>query len=366
MWIEKTRNGKYKLCERYVDPMTAKTRKASITIDKDTKAYRKAAEEALRAKIEELTAVKQDEDLTLKEISKKYIEHQRISTKPGTYNRDKIMIGKVTEAIGEDVLASRLTARYIDEKLHATKKENVGLNTYLKQFKRMMRWAYRMEYVNDISYLERLPAYPDPEKRLRIEEKFLSSDELKKLLDGMSVTKWNLFTQFLALSGLRIGEAMALNDSDVGDSIIVNKTVNPIDHALSMSAKTDAGNREVFVQDELRTVIRKIRKYVREEKMRYGHRSKLFFPGDDGNAIQYDAYRKYLRENTARLIGRPLTPHALRHTHVSLLAEAGVSLDAISRRVGHEDSKITKEIYLHITERQKEKDNAQIKGVSLL
>lgn len=366
MFIEKRANGKYRAGMYYDDPMTGKRRKVSITIDSDTKAARKAAYDALRDKIAELSYVKKDEEITLKEISEKYTEHQKASTKAGTYRRDKIMIRKVVDTLGEDVLANKLTARYVDQKLRATGKENVGLNTYLNQFKRMMRWAYRMEYVDDIAFLDRLPAYPDPEKKLRIEEKFLSSDELKKLLEGMTVTKWKLLTQFLALSGLRIGEAMGLNDTDVTDVIVINKTFHPYDRTLSLSAKTDAGNREVFVQDELKEVIRQIRAYIRKEKIQYGHRSKLFFPGIDGEPIQYPAYNKYLRENTERIIGRPLTPHALRHTHVSLLAESGVSLDAISRRVGHEDSRITKEIYLHITEKQKQKDNEEIKQIKIL
>lgn len=366
MWIVQTPSGKYKARERYTDPMTGKKKILTITIDKDTKAARKAAESVLRAKIEELSDRKQDDRITLFEISEKYTEHQKISTKTGTYRRDKIMIAKVVEAIGPDVVANKLTARFVDQKLRATGKDNVGLNTYLNQFKRMMRWAYRMEYVDDISYLDRLPAYPDREKKLRIEEKFMSSDELREVLDGMTVTRWKLLTQFLALSGLRIGEAMALNDSDVTDVIVVSKTFHPYDRTMSTNAKTDAGNREVFIQDELKTVVRDIRAYIRKEKIQYGHRSKLFFPGTDGEPIQYPAYNKYLKENTQRIIGRALTPHALRHTHVSLLAEAGVPLDAISRRVGHEDSRITKEIYLHITEKQKEKDNEQIRKISIL
>lgn len=50
-----------------------------------------------------------------------------------------------------------------------------------------------------------------------------------------------------------------------------------------------------------------------------------------------------------------ITPHNLRHTHVSLLLEAGVPLKEVSERVGHKDSKITMEIYAHISEEQEEK-----------
>ena len=56
----------------------------------------------------------------------------------------------------------------------------------------------------------------------------------------------------------------------------------------------------------------------------------------------------------------------MRHTHVALMAENGVSLDAISRRLGHENSKITKDIYFHVTKKMKEQDNAQFQKVNIL
>lgn len=42
-----------------------------------------------------------------------------------------------------------------------------------------------------------------------------------------------------------------------------------------------------------------------------------------------------------------------RHTHISLLAEAGASLEKIMDRVGHVDDSTTKNIYLHITKDMK-------------
>jgi integrase len=48
-----------------------------------------------------------------------------------------------------------------------------------------------------------------------------------------------------------------------------------------------------------------------------------------------------------------LTPHSLRHTHTSLLAEAGVSLEQIMDRLGHTDDQITKNVYLHVTKDMK-------------
>ena len=45
-----------------------------------------------------------------------------------------------------------------------------------------------------------------------------------------------------------------------------------------------------------------------------------------------------------------LTPHSLRQTHTSLLAEVGVSFEQIMDRLGHSDDQITKNVYLHVTQ----------------
>lgn len=48
-----------------------------------------------------------------------------------------------------------------------------------------------------------------------------------------------------------------------------------------------------------------------------------------------------------------LTPHSLRHTHTSLLAEAGVGLPEIMDRLGHVDDATTRNVYLHVTKTKK-------------
>ena len=48
-----------------------------------------------------------------------------------------------------------------------------------------------------------------------------------------------------------------------------------------------------------------------------------------------------------------LSPHSLRHTHISILAEAGVVLEQNMDRLGHSDDQITKNVYLHVTKEMK-------------
>jgi len=49
---------------------------------------------------------------------------------------------------------------------------------------------------------------------------------------------------------------------------------------------------------------------------------------------------------------RYLKPHAMRHTHATLLLEEGTVLHIVAKRLGHKDPKVTATIYANLTPRQ--------------
>ena len=199
----------------------------------------------------------------------------------------------------------------------------------------------------------------------------MDSEELARLLASMKVEKWKLVTEFLALSGLRIGEFIALNRSDVSTDnenpienvIRVTKTYYVNGSTVTQNTKTDASTREVFIQSELKEVIDRIEEWRKAQDLTA---CEIFFPNEKSGYMSYHAYNKYLRENTENILGRRLTAHALRHTHTSLLAEKGIPLETISRRLGHGDSEITKQVYLHVTKNMEEADRKLLESVRLL
>jgi len=54
------------------------------------------------------------------------------------------------------------------------------------------------------------------------------------------------------------------------------------------------------------------------------------------------------------------------YTHVALLAEAGVPLETISRRLGHSDGHTTRDVYFHVTKRMEEHDRRLLDTVQIL
>ena len=367
MWIEKTATGKYKYVERYNDPLTGKSKKVSVTLDTNRNKDINAAREALRRRIEArvLQPVKRT-DITLKALCEAYTASQKETVKAQTAYYNERKLRTVQKLLGASTLVSVLNAPYVRRKLSAERPETY--NERLTRFKALMRWAYREELVQDISYLEKLPRAKAPTAKERDKDKYLEKDELKKLLAGMKNEDWKLLTRFLALSGLRIGEALALNEADIDfheRRIHVCKTLIRDTQTIS-TPKTETSTRFVSMQDELYECCLDVIKRKWKIFQITGKRSDLFFPDANRNYICYDVYSKYFRENTERIIGRRLTVHALRHTHVALLAENGIPLDVISRRLGHASSNVTKDIYFHVTKQLAKQDADLIKKIKIV
>lgn len=366
MYLEK-RGEKFLAVERYTDYMTGKQKRVSVMIDRDTPQARNKAEKILAAKI---AAARQEEpkrtSVTLEALKKSYISYQKKVFKESTVHRNENILSIVINIIGSDTLCDRLTAGIIMSRLLDTKKENVTINTYLTRLKAMLRWGYQNDMCPDIA--GKLKPLPDKSEREKIQDKFLEKKDLKKLIDGMKVEQWSNLTSFLALSGLRIGEALALEygDLDIKARLIhVTKTFAPKTREVT-SPKTRDSIRDVYMQDELLKLCRTILAQSRRKALELGYQSKLVFCDHDGGYIVYDVYEKYLKENSRAILGRSITSHVMRHTMTSLFAEAGVDLAVISRRLGHHDSKLTRDIYLHCTKVQQERDREAVRQISIL
>lgn len=372
MWVEKLPNGKVRYVERYENPLTEKSFKVSVTMDKDTKANRKQAQIALQdkisAKVGNLLNPTKKTELTTYAFAETYLKEQEKLVKKSTLTRNTYAVHNIVKLLGSETLVDKLNASYVKSKLYGKDELPCTVNERLKRFKAMMRWGYAEELLKDVSWLDKLKPLQDKEKKKKLEEKFLESSELKLLLSNMHITKWKFIAEFSALSGMRIGEVFALENTDLDFNnriITINKTYDYIND-VTTTPKTDDSVREIYMQDQLYFLCKKIKLYMRQEQMQLNYRSKLFISNEAGEHVEYYAYNKYLKENALRIVNKKATTHFMRHTHVALMAEQGVPLDVISRRLGHADSKITKEIYFHVTEKLKQQDYDRIKDIKII
>lgn len=199
--------------------------------------------------------------------------------------------------------------------------------------------------------------------------KYFEKNELKEFLEYAKRdknTQAYIIFLTLAYTGMRVGELCALKWKDID---FENKTINiyktyynernvTTEYELT-TAKSESSRRVIAIDDDLIAALKKHRAFQSElillnrewYKEDFVFTKVIKFQGypETPSQIDYKMDQIIKRNNMEKRI----TPHGLRHTHTTLLAQAGVSLEEIQERLGHKDDKITKQIYLHITKDMK-------------
>ena len=365
MWIEKT-NNKYRMCERYVD-FTGKRSRASVTMPKNTPKEREKA----RQKLDNIILANSsapDVDVTLERLIALYEKNQKQTVKQSTAARNASCCRQFKKLLGKDVDVNKLTAGYVKAKFMEHSDSPTKINEYIARFKALIRWGYQNDFVESAAWLDKLTRLKDKSKKEKVKDKYLERAECKKLLAAMTHEDWHNLTELLILSGMRIGEALALTEDDIdftAKTISVTKNYNPT-FDLTDTPKTPASVRDIHMTPALIALTRSvIASNRRKRTVLYLDGSPLFFDLQ-GRHAHYDAYRKYLGETSERVLGRRVTPHVLRHTHASLLAEQGMTIEEIKDRLGHDNSRVTQEIYVHVTEKRRQTTNKKLDKIKII
>lgn len=211
-----------------------------------------------------------------------------------------------------------------------------------------------------------------PKKQATVEDlengleipKYMEKEQLAKFLEtAYTFGNANDYPVFLTLAytGLRGGELTALKWRDIDfkeQTISVTKTfykVKEVKRNYILQPPKSKESKRVIDVDEI--VIETLKRHQAAQKVTPLKGDGYVFVNISqipGQHLTSDDLSRRLRIllSLAELPAE-LTPHSLRHTHTSLMAEAGVSIDQIMQRLGHKDDKVTRNIYLHITKTRK-------------
>ncbi|QAS52355.1 tyrosine-type recombinase/integrase [Halobacillus litoralis] len=204
------------------------------------------------------------------------------------------------------------------------------------------------------------------------EIKFMEKEELIRFLNAAKesgIDKDYPMFLTLAYSGLRVGELIALKWSDIDmdkKTLRVTKTYyNPNNSTKEyqlLTPKTKGSIRTLKMDAGVIEVLQKHKEHQDYliEKMKNEYTQLDFVFAKEVQNLGYPEFLKTVNTHMRRLlkisgIDKELTPHSLRHTHTSLLIEAGVGVKEIQQRLGHGDINTTMNIYAHITENMEEK-----------
>lgn len=219
--------------------------------------------------------------------------------------------------------------------------------------------------------------------------------------------------------GLRIGEAYAVVWEDIDlekQTLTVNRQVQWQKDESRTRAERIAGNggaecgdgfwyfaspkfdsmRVITLSDKLTELLKRekdrqaaMREYYGEHYMVYSAESPLYFdgrkpvnprpvnrikPGAGQNSVNLVCVRDNGTYVTSRTMQYPFTIirkeiyqdfsfHALRHTHASRLYEAGLNEKFIMERMGHKDDRVTRAVYIHLTDQSREQGRDEVNRI---
>lgn len=210
-----------------------------------------------------------------------------------------------------------------------------------------------------------------------INEKFLEKEELEEFLTVVKEEglEGDLLTfAMLAYTGLRIGEMIALQWSDIdfsNNTLRVYKTYyNPSNNKLHyqlLTPKTESSVRTITIDPLL---IKLLNMHRNEQNLIAKNNAPLYVNNDFIFATN-EGYPKTIKSIATRLdrilkktsIEKNITPHSFRHTHTSLLIEANVHIKEIQERLGHSDINTTMDIYAHMTKNVKKEASTKFSNL---
>jgi integrase len=170
--------------------------------------------------------------------------------------------------------------------------------------------------------------------------------ELRRFLDGTTGHRLHPLWLFLATTGCRLGEALALTWENVdlaAGVVTINKAGQHIGGEWTVTEpKTRSGIRTITLPREAIGALR------RQAEYRLAHGGGvLVFANQSGAPLNRTTVAHAMRVMCKRLAVPALSPHGLRHLHASILLAEGLPLPEVSRRLGHANAGITASIYSH-------------------
>ncbi|WP_455544359.1 tyrosine-type recombinase/integrase [Intestinibacter sp.] len=304
-------------------------------------------------------------DMTLNKYLEAWLENDvKLNSKYNTYETYSKLINRhIKNTVGnykirqlntlimQQVFNDMYKAGYSKSTLELTK------NLLSGAFKSAIQ-TYNLINSNPVSYVK-IPKY-EIEKELEVKDKIITIKQFNKLIELNPVgTDLYMPFQIAFNTGMRRGEVLALKWENIDfDNKIIHIKKNMIrkgDKIELSTPKTKSSIRDITIGNTLLKILKAHKIRQKENKLKYG---KLYIDSDFictteiGNPISVNMLDGKMHTLNKK-IDFPFTFHYLRHTHTTLLIEAGANIKDVQKRLGHSKLSTTMDTYSHVTDKMK-------------
>lgn len=299
-----------------------------------------------------------------RELSELWLKNHKLEVKPQTYSQTvselKTHLLPVFGNIRVEKITLPMVQVFVNKIANNPNLGSVSLKIILSINKRILKYAVNLQLIT-VNPADNI-IVPKNKKNIsqKKELKYFETNQLKQFkdyLDKLPNTFRNYYHKTLydtlLATGLRIGEAVALEWSDIdldNGYIDVNKTI-VWSRMETNSPKSMAGYRKIPIDRNTVLMLRLYKARQHQCFIEHGYGGKMAEHVFSNGLHAYpsrEGLQKTLTKHL-KLAGLPyLTLHAFRHTHASLLLNAGISYKELQHRLGHSTLAMTMDTYSHL------------------
>lgn len=347
-----------------IDQMTGKRVKTSITGRTRKEVNQKAKHAQLDFLSNGSTIKRKVVIKTFKELSHLWLETYKLTAKPQTYDATVTRLNRHIMPTLGNMKVDKITASDIQMLINRLSKYYVNYTAVRSVIRKVLQQGVLLGLIDYNSARDIILPRKQPNAKKKV--KFIDPSDLKSFLEHLETSqhkRYNLYFdavlyQLLLSTGLRIGEACALEWGDIdleNGTIAINKTYNKNLKFLS-TAKTQSGNRVISVDKK---TLRSLKLYQMRQRQLFnevGARvSEVVFATPTRKYFNASVRQSALDTRCKEAGIERFTFHAFRHTHASLLLNAGISYKELQYRLGHANISMTLDTYGHLS-KDKEKE----------
>ncbi|EMO8675049.1 TPA: tyrosine-type recombinase/integrase [Streptococcus pyogenes] len=347
-----------------IDQMTGKRVKTSITGRTRKEVNQKAKHAQLDFLSNGSTIKRKVVIKTFKELSHLWLETYKLTVKPQTYDATVTRLNRHIMPTLGNMKVDKITASDIQMLINRLSKYYVNYTAVRSVIRKILQQGVLLGLIDYNPARDIILPRKQPNAKKKV--KFIDPSDLKSFLEHLESSqhkRYNLYFdavlyQLLLSTGLRIGEACALEWGDIdleNGTIAINKTYNKNLKFLS-TAKTQSGNRVISVDKK---TLRSLKLYQMRQRQLFnevGARvSEVVFATPTRKYFNASVRQSALDTRCKEAGIERFTFHAFRHTHASLLLNAGISYKELQYRLGHANISMTLDTYGHLS-KDKEKE----------
>ncbi|VGW12143.1 DNA integration/recombination/inversion protein [Streptococcus pyogenes] len=347
-----------------IDQMTGKRVKTSVTGRTRKEVNQKAKHAQLDFLSNGSTIKRKVVIKTFKELSHLWLETYKLTVKPQTYDATVTRLNRHIMPTLGNMKVDKITASDIQMLINRLSKYYVNYTAVRSVIRKILQQGVLLGLIDYNSARDIILPRKQPNAKKKV--KFIDPSDLKSFLEHLESSqhkRYNLYFdavlyQLLLSTGLRIGEACALEWGDIdleNGTIAINKTYNKNLKFLS-TAKTQSGNRVISVDKK---TLRSLKLYQMRQRQLFnevGARvSEVVFATPTRKYFNASVRQSALDTRCKEAGIERFTFHAFRHTHASLLLNAGISYKELQYRLGHANISMTLDTYGHLS-KDKEKE----------